>query len=563
MVTGAAAQQRAMYNRNNLDGPQFKIENDTRITPLGKLLRATNIDELPQLFNVLRGEMSLVGPRPSPFRENQICVPWRQARLAVRPGITGLWQMCRHNRALGDFHQWIWYDLLYVRHLSARCDAAILLATLLTLGGRRSVSIAWFLPRSAREGGERSSRLPRRVPILEPPSSAGGLRLVATDQVETAGTDQTRDEFIARLNDIALRALPRMFIPDQRVFVHSLRRRGGLLVPTGQSLRYTAIVLIGLREMPSEDVQSVLRGEDPGEVLDYLLAALPRLTNLGDVAAIYWAACHWEHRRRDLARQRMAALLDFNCAHKTVDIAWCLSACCTEPTYSARSGALRYKLADLLMAAFQGKGNLFPYRIGPRLGLRGHVACFADQVYPIMALSLYHSTTRSPAALEIAARTAESICRQMGPGGQWWWHYDARNGEVIEKYPVYAVHQDAMAPMALHCLEEAGGPSHRFELERGLDWLRSAAELRGGSLVDDAAGVIWRKVGRREPRKLVRTMQSVASGAHAGWRIPGVDFALPPRSIDFECRPYHLGWFFVAFGRRMARGTPGERAKIA
>ena len=62
--------------------------------------------------------MSLVGPRPSPFRENQMCVPWREARLSVRPGITGFWQVCRHNRAAGDFHQWIEYDLLYVQHMS-------------------------------------------------------------------------------------------------------------------------------------------------------------------------------------------------------------------------------------------------------------------------------------------------------------------------------------------------------------------------------------------------------------------------------------------------------------
>ena len=73
--------------------------------------------------------MSLVGPRPSPFRENQVCVPWRAARLSVRPGITGFWQVCRHNRAAGDFHQWIEYDLLYVQHLSFVLDLKILAAT--------------------------------------------------------------------------------------------------------------------------------------------------------------------------------------------------------------------------------------------------------------------------------------------------------------------------------------------------------------------------------------------------------------------------------------------------
>lgn len=146
MVDDAHRQQRALYRQNEVDGPQFKLRHDPRITPLGRWLRHTNLDELPQLLNVLAGQMSLIGPRPSPFRENQICVPWRRARLSVRPGITGLWQICRHERAAGDFHQWIHYDMLYVRHLSFGLDLRILLATLLTFGGRWSVPLTWLIP---------------------------------------------------------------------------------------------------------------------------------------------------------------------------------------------------------------------------------------------------------------------------------------------------------------------------------------------------------------------------------------------------------------------------------
>jgi lipopolysaccharide/colanic/teichoic acid biosynthesis glycosyltransferase len=146
MTQGAHAQQRKLYATNEVDGPQFKIKDDPRITPLGYWLRRFNIDELPQLFNVLRGDMSLIGPRPSPFRENQICVPWRNARLSVPPGITGLWQICRSARSVSDFHQWIYYDTLYVRHLSFLLDLRILVATLLTFGGRFSVPLAWLVP---------------------------------------------------------------------------------------------------------------------------------------------------------------------------------------------------------------------------------------------------------------------------------------------------------------------------------------------------------------------------------------------------------------------------------
>ncbi len=138
--------QRALGEQNVADGPQFVIENDPRVTSIGRFLRKTNLDELPQLFNVLLGHMSLVGPRPSPFRENQICAPWRRARLSVRPGITGLWQICRHRRDEGDFHQWIYFDIAYVRNMSPLLDWKILWHTLRTLGGARSVSMEKLIP---------------------------------------------------------------------------------------------------------------------------------------------------------------------------------------------------------------------------------------------------------------------------------------------------------------------------------------------------------------------------------------------------------------------------------
>lgn len=145
MVADAHARQRELYKQNQVDGPQFKMQDDPRVTRIGRWLRAANLDELPQLFNVLAGQMSLVGPRPSPFRENQICVAWRRARLSVRPGITGLWQICRDRRCDADFHQWIFYDITYVRNFSLWLDAKILLHTILSGGGRKRVPLRRLL----------------------------------------------------------------------------------------------------------------------------------------------------------------------------------------------------------------------------------------------------------------------------------------------------------------------------------------------------------------------------------------------------------------------------------
>lgn len=142
MVADAHRLQRALYAQNEVDGPQFKLKKDPRVSRMGRLMRATNVDELPQLINVFLGHMSLVGPRPSPFRENQVCVSWRRARLSVRPGITGLWQVCRSDdRSGGDFHEWIYYDIAYVRHFSLWLDFRIVIATITTLGGKWSVPL--------------------------------------------------------------------------------------------------------------------------------------------------------------------------------------------------------------------------------------------------------------------------------------------------------------------------------------------------------------------------------------------------------------------------------------
>jgi lipopolysaccharide/colanic/teichoic acid biosynthesis glycosyltransferase len=118
---------------NRSDGPQFFIdpEKDPRLLKIGALLRKTNLDEIPQFFNVLVGHMSVVGPRPSPRSENQFSPAWREARLSVRPGITGLWQVMRTRQEGLDFQEWIKYDIQYVEKAGWKLDLWIIWKTIL------------------------------------------------------------------------------------------------------------------------------------------------------------------------------------------------------------------------------------------------------------------------------------------------------------------------------------------------------------------------------------------------------------------------------------------------
>ena len=122
MIAGADKIQTKLRIVSQVDGPQFKMEDDPRVSPIGRFLRDTCLDEIPQFFNVLMGQMSLVGPRPSPKAENSMCPPWRDARLSIRPGITGLWQISRTRQEGQDFQEWIYYDTKYVKNLSWRLD---------------------------------------------------------------------------------------------------------------------------------------------------------------------------------------------------------------------------------------------------------------------------------------------------------------------------------------------------------------------------------------------------------------------------------------------------------
>ncbi len=129
MVPGAEKKQKELEQLNEMSGPVFKIGKDPRITPIGKFLRKTSVDELPQIFNVLKGDMSIVGPRPLPVRDYEgFDQDWHRRRFSVYPGITCLWQINGRNQI--SFEEWMKLDMEYIDNWSLGLDLIILAKTI-------------------------------------------------------------------------------------------------------------------------------------------------------------------------------------------------------------------------------------------------------------------------------------------------------------------------------------------------------------------------------------------------------------------------------------------------
>lgn len=340
-----------------------------------------------------------------------------------------------------------------------------------------------------------------------------------------------------------------MFQPDRGLFAFRLRRDQGRDVLEGVSPRYTAIVLIAARYESSDTVERILAGRSVESTLNYLLDAALQTDDIGEAALALWAASVHGHAGAGAVSERMRTLDPVAGRWPTVEVAWCLTALTQADGFDDE--ALATRIAARLLASFERESGLFSHWPSGASAspLRRHVACFADLVYPIQALSHYYKLTDSQKALAAARQCAETMCRLQGHEGQWWWHFDTRRGSVVERYPVYAVHQDAMGPMALFALEDASGDRHHDAVRRSIEWLMNPPEIYD-SLVDRDADVIWRKVGRREPGKLSRTAQALASRVHPDLRAPLIDKTFPPVRVDFETRPYHMGWLLYAFSEQ-------------
>lgn len=364
-----------------------------------------------------------------------------------------------------------------------------------------------------------------------------------------------------RLLTVAESGLPSMLLPGKEAFAFTMaghRSPDGswTLERRGTSTRYAAITALGVRFLPEERQRTVLGGRSAQEFTGLLIESLPAVTNLGDAALIAWAAADTGHPKLSDALDRMRALDEEGRPQYTVEAAWVLSA------LAAAHGTVDVEdrltaARDRLLRARIGNSPLFPHATGPGLvpWYRAHVSCFADQTYPLQALARAHAYgdgDGDPEALAAAEACAARICELQGDGGQWWWHYDARTGGVVEGYPVYSVHQHAMAPTALFDLADAGGTDFAASVRKGLRWMTDVPELAGRPsrqepLILDELGVTWRKVFRGDPKKAVRAARGLGTRVVPNLRLTPLDRVYRPVSVDRECRPYEFGWMLHAW----------------
>lgn len=288
---------------------------------------------------------------------------------------------------------------------------------------------------------------------------------------------------VAKLIGLALGGLQQMYYPDQKFFCYRAELQNGALVKRGVSRTNTLITLIGLQKAEQTGFP---RPFDTEPAIKNAQTIFGQLDKIGDVGLFFWLASLIPSIMTRIHVSKADLLAGFsNCKdareRRTMELAWFLAGL---SEYAIATGD-SIKLSDIakktltLLLANQEASGLFRHSFpgGSISGfLRSRIASFADQIYPIYALSRCQVAFGFKESGVSAINCAEKLCSQQGPLGQWWWHYDAVNGGVIRRYPVYSVHQDGMAPMALVALGQITGEIPSKSIESSLAWVAGKNE---------------------------------------------------------------------------------------
>jgi hypothetical protein len=354
----------------------------------------------------------------------------------------------------------------------------------------------------------------------------------------------------AVLVETALAGLPRM-LDRTGAFVFTTRPDG----PEGRSLRYTGMTLIGLTAASRAGLDPRL---DVVRLVDGLAARRHEITNLGDLGLLLW--CLTDHYDPPLAAydeilDRIPADAASLGALTSSELGWLLSGLARLAERAPGRRDVRDKARATfaaLRANFTEDTGLFCYggRAAGRVRrrLRRRFGFFDNQVYGILGGVDYARAAGDTTALAMAERCLDRVLEAQGELGQWAWHYDVRTGAVVDIYPVYAVHQHGMGPMALNAVARATNQRFDDAVSRSVAWVFGDNEL-GEEMVDAGRGVIWRSIRRGfAHNKLVHVFKALHLLGLRGAADSLAARVNAPEglTVDRECRPYELGWLLLA-----------------
>ena len=318
----------------------------------------------------------------------------------------------------------------------------------------------------------------------------------------------------------------------------------------GESIRYAAISQIGIAKWLKNHPHD---SECLPDLWPRISAGFEVITHIGDMALSVWAGV--DSQAEDVSKFTNALVelwLEQADICNAVELGWVVQACtrlsCEKRSLSPEIEKVLREAHGRLAGLYNSESNLFQRhnRSSISQAVSRRVACFADQVYPIVAMANYGMAFDDQSSIDMASGAVAQICKYQGQLGQWQWHYDVLGNKLSEEYPVFSVHQDSMAPMAVLIGDKAGNKNHMKEIESGVRWLFGANELQVNLVLQDQ-GIVWRDIERREPGKFSRRARGLCCvlGLNGVQRYLGDLFS--KFKVNYECRPYHLGWILYAW----------------
>lgn len=354
---------------------------------------------------------------------------------------------------------------------------------------------------------------------------------------------------IRGLCGLAAYGLTEMYDADRRMFCNIFSRTETGMKREGFSERYTMMTLLGLHRYEGSGRRSPV-AIDP--VLDNLLRNFSWLANTGDLGLLLWTCAEVAPDRLPAIYEAVraeSALTRFADGRRasTMEVAWYLTglASCWAAGYADLPGlGAQIEAARAILKGNCGHSGIYGHR-GRGTSLPGYVrhriGSFADQVYPTIAFAKLAQASGDKEARTMALRTATTMCELQGPLGEWSWQYDAVTGRVTSRYPVYSVHQHAMAPMMLLAAAEASGCDFSDAIFKGLSWIGGNNEMRR-DFIEPALGLVWRSI----------YLEKIDAYVDAALRFLQLRRGVASAAVKvcYECRPYELGWLLYAFATK-------------